>query len=143
MKTEIQSAIKAALKNQDKVRLETLRGVLSAMQYEEIERKVEQLPIDVALGVCQREIKKRKEEMEFAEKANRPELIGKLQVEISVLEELLPAQLSAETLKELLNSLKAGNPSLNMGLAMKSLKETHAGQYDAKLASELAKQIFG
>jgi uncharacterized protein YqeY len=143
MKAELKNALKAAMKAGEKVRVETIRSALSAIQYEEGAQKVDELPAAGAIEILKREIKKRKEEQEFAEKANRPEAIAKLDQEIATLEGFLPQQLSAEALEKVISELKAQNPQMNMGLIMKALKDSHNGQYDSKLASEIAKRIAG
>jgi uncharacterized protein YqeY len=143
MKAELKNALKAAMKAGEKVRVETIRSALSAIQYEEGAQKVDELPAAGAIEILKREIKKRKEEQEFAEKANRPEAIAKLDQEIATLEGFLPQQLSAVALEKVISELKAQNPQMNMGLIMKALKDSHNGQYDSKLASEIAKRIAG
>lgn len=142
MKSDLQSAMKEAMKARDKARVDTIRGLLAAIQYEEMEKKTEELSKEAILNVLQRELKKRKEEVEFAEKAARADLLPKLQEEMKVIEAFLPSQLSAEAVETLLRKIKESNPAINMGLAMKELKEKYAGQYDARAASELAKKIF-
>lgn len=142
MKQQLQSAMKDAMRAKDKDRLEAIRTLLAAIQYEEMEKQVDTLPPEASLTILQRELKKRKEEVEFAEKASRRDLLGKLQTEISLIESFLPQQLSAEALEQTLLGFKAANASLNMGGAMKLLKEQFAGQYDGKLASEIAKKVF-
>ncbi len=143
MKEKLKGALKEAMKAREQVKMDTIRGLLSALQYEEIQKGVENLPSEAAVAVLKTELKKRKEEMEFAEKANRPEDVSKLHVEISVLESFLPSQLSAEVLERILIDLKAKDAGLNMGAAMKVLKDSYSGQYDGKLASELARKVFG
>lgn len=143
MKDQLQSALKEALKARDKTKLETIRSVLSAAQYEAIEKGIDDLPAEGYLNVLQREVKKRKEEIDFARQANRLELIEKLNAEISCLESFLPSQLDATKLEQILLAIKGENSSLNMGAAMKLLKERYAGQYDGKTASEVAKRVFG
>jgi uncharacterized protein YqeY len=142
MKKDLQAAMKEAMRAKDKGRLDTIRTVLSAIQYEEMEKKVEELPGDAILAILQRELKKRREEIEFAEKGNRPDLKDKLLIEVSVIESFLPKQLSAADLEKALSQLKAETPGLNMGTAMKALKEKFPGQYDGKQASEIAKKVF-
>ena len=143
LKDQLQTSLKSALKARDKVRLDTVRSVLSAIQYEAMEKKVDDLNDDGILSVLQREIKKRREEAEFAEQAKRPELIEKLKVEISILESFLPKQLSADEVEKILGDLKSATPGINMGAAMKLLKEKYSGQYDGKLASEIARRVLG
>ena len=142
MKAELQAAMKDAMRAKQKNRLEAIRTLLAAIQYEEMEKKVDALPPDSILGLLQRELKKRKEELEFAEKASRDDLKGKLAEEISVIEGFLPKQLSAADLENALMQMRAETPGLNMGAAMKVLKEKFPGQYDGKLASEIAKKLF-
>lgn len=142
MKTELQSAMKDAMRAKDKVRVEAIRTLLSAIQYEEMEKKVDALPSDAILAILQRELKKRKEEVEFAEKANRSDLKEKLAIEMALIESFLPKQLSTADLEKALQEMKASTPGLNMGTAMKMLKEKFPGQYDGKMASEIAKKVF-
>lgn len=143
IKDSLHAAMKDALRAKDKVRLDTIRGALSAMQYEAMEKKVEELTDDQSLAVLQREIKKRKEEIEFATQAKRDDLLGKLKLEISALEAFLPAQLSSTDLERIFGELRTATPGIQMGAAMKQLREKYAGQYDGKAASEIAKRVFG
>ena len=143
MKQQLQDALKVAMKAKDKTALETIRGVLSAMQYEAMEKKVDDLSAEGTLMVLQRELKRRKEEIEFAVQAGRAELIEKLKAESAVIEGFLPKQLTAVELENIITNLKSSTPGLNMGAAMKSLKEKFGGQYDSKTASDLCKKIFG
>lgn len=143
IKSDLKEAMKHAMKAKEQARLDTIRMVLSAIQYEEMQNKVNELSDDQILNVLKREVKKRKEEFEYAEKASRPDLQEKLKVEISTIEAFLPAQLSEEKIEELLKSMKEANPELNLSLAMKALKESYSGQYDSKLASEVARKVLG
>jgi len=140
MKEKLKENMKTAMKAKDKVRLETVRSILSAIQYEEMQKGVEDLPPDAILAILQREVKKRNEELDYAKQANREDLKEKLRQETAIIEEFLPQQLSSEELEKVILEELKSNPDFNMGLLMKSLKEKYAGQYDGKLASELAKK---
>ncbi len=142
-KSDLQAAIKQAMKDKDKIRLETIRGVLSAVQYEEMEKKTEELPPEAMITVLQRELKRRREELEFAQQAGRPELLEKLNTEISVLEGFLPQQLAPEQIEKIVSDLRSSSPALNLGGAMKHLKDQYSGQYDSKVASDVCRKIFG
>lgn len=143
MKKQLQDQVKEAMRSKDKVRLETIRGILSAAQYLEMETGKEELSEQEYVGILQREIKKRKEELEFAEKAGRAEAIEKISSEIKVVEAFLPSQLSEKDIEKILVDLKAKDPSVQLGVAMKHLRDGYAGQYDGKVASEVAKRILG
>jgi uncharacterized protein len=142
MKSKLQGAMKSAMKAKDKLRLDTIRGVLSAIQYEEMEKKVESLPEAGVLEVLKREFKKRKEQLEFAVQGGRSDIKQQLDLELKVLEEFLPKQLSSQELETIIGGFKKDNPALNMGAAMKALKESYAGQYDSKEASDIAKRLL-
>jgi uncharacterized protein YqeY len=143
MKARLQEEMKVAMKAREKVKLETIRSLISAIKYEEIQKGVEDIPEDASIALLQREVKKRKEEMEFAEKANRPELIEKLKEEMACIEAFLPAQLGAEELEKIVRDLKDKNPGANMGAIMKSLQEGFSGRYNGKLASDIVKKVLG
>jgi uncharacterized protein len=142
IKAKMQEALKDALRAKNKVRLDTIRGALSAFQYEALEKKIEELSDDQCLGVLQREIKKRKEEKEFAERAQRQDLIEKLKIETATLEEFLPAQMTEAEIERVLGELKAATPGLTVGSAMKTLRDKYPGQFDGKVASDVAKRIL-
>lgn len=142
MKERLQAALKDAMRARATVKLNTIRSLMSALEYEEVQRGA---PLDSSgtTEIIKRELKKRKEELEFVEKANRPEELTALKEEMALLETFLPQQLGDSELEKLITDLKGADPTINMGGVMKVLKERHAGQYDAKKASELAKRIAG
>ena len=143
MKTKLQSELVAAMKAKDRTRLDVIRAIMSEITYAEIEKGKEPLPEEDCLAIVQREIKKRKEELEFNQKSGRTELIAAANKEMEILKEFMPTQLASEQIEKELLDYKEQNAGAQMGLAMKFLKEKFAGQYDARLASELAKKIFG
>lgn len=141
LKEQIKAGIPAAMKAKDKIRLETLRSLTTEIQYEEIQKKIEPLPDQDTIPILKREIKKRQESLDYAEKGNRADMAADLKLEIQVIESFLPSQLSDDKLREILKSYMADGA--NMGLLMKKLKDEYQGQYDSKRASEIAKEIAG
>lgn len=141
-KTELQNEVKLAMKAKDRLSIDTIRSILAAIQYEEMQKGVENLAEAQITEVLLREHKKRKEEIEFAENGGRGDLKEKSIAELKIIERFLPQQLSSEALEKILTDIKAGTPGANMGVAMKVLKDKFAGQYDSKLASEIAKKLF-
>lgn len=143
MKTKLQAELILAMKAKDRLRLDVIRAVISEIKYAEIEKAKEPLPDEDCLAIVQREIKKRKEELDFNQKSGRTELIETTSKELEILNEFMPSQLSSEQIERELTDYKQNNNGAAMGMAMKFLKEKFAGQYDSKLASEMAKKIFG
>jgi len=143
MKQQLKEELKLAMKAQDRLRLDTIRAVLSEIQYEEMQRSVTELTPTDCLNIVQRELKKRHEAIQFAEQSNRTEAKDQLLAEIKILEAFLPKQLSAAELETMIVTMKDTDPNLSLPLVMKHLKENFAGQYDGKSASEVAKRVLG
>jgi uncharacterized protein YqeY len=143
MKAILKEALKGAMKAQDKLRLETIRSVLTEIQYEEMQKSVDALSPTESLQIVLREVKKRQEAIQFEEQAGRAEQKAKLQAEIAILEEYLPQQLSSADLEKIIVQLKETTPGLALNVVMKHLKDNYAGQYDGKSASEIAKRVVG
>jgi uncharacterized protein YqeY len=143
MKADLKEQLKQAMKAKDKVRLDTIRSILSEMQYEEMQKSVDELAPNEQLAIVQRELKKRQEALTFEEQANREDAKAQLVAEIAVIEQLLPKQLSVRDLEKIVSDLKAATPDLSLNVVMKHLKETYAGQYDGKSASDVAKRLLG
>jgi len=143
MKPQLKEALKTAMKAQDKLRLETIRAALTEIQYEEMQKSINDLGATECLQVVQREVKKRQEAIQFEEQAGRLAEKEKLVKEISILEEFLPKQMSNEELEKIVVSLKEQTPDLSLNVVMKHLKDRYTGQYDGKSASEIAKRVLG
>ena len=143
MKATLKESLKTAMKNKDRLRMETIRALLSEIQYEEMNKSVDELPANDTVVILQREMKKRQEAIGFEEQANRQEEKAKLQNEIAIIETFLPKQMGADDIERVLNEFKATTPGAALNGAMKFLKENYAGQYDGKSASEIAKRVLG
>ena len=142
MKAKIKTQMTEGMKQRDKGRVEVLRRLLSSIQYEEVAQNIDTLKDDAVLAVLKKEIKKSKEELEFAEKAKRPDLIEKVKSELAIIEKFIPAQLSREELGTIIKKIVTSQPGANIGSIMKSLKESHTGLYDGKLANEVAQEVL-
>ncbi|MGI6525554.1 MAG: GatB/YqeY domain-containing protein [Bdellovibrionota bacterium] len=143
MKKKLQDEMKNAMREKDKLRLAVIRGVLSAMQYEEMRQKKDALSDDEIMAVIRAELKKRTEALEYAEKDGRSELIEDLKREEVVLKEFLPEQMTAEELEGVVKGIKEENATAKMGDIMKVLREQYSGRYDSKMASEIVKKVLG
>lgn len=68
-----------------------------------------------------------------------------LKIENAIYSQFIPAQLSEERLREVITAIVSGLPEKNpkaMGEVVKQLKAQFEGQYDAKLASTIAKELL-
>ena len=91
-----------AMKERDKVKLNTLRAVKGAMQLEVINNKKEESD-ELLLDVINKQIKMRNDSIEEFEKAGRDDLVGSYKSEIDILEEYMPKKLSEDEINEVLD----------------------------------------
>ena len=141
MKDRIAKDIVTAMKEKDKVTLETLRMVKGAIQMEEIKAKKELTDDDIAL-VIGKQIKTRKESIAEFEKGNRKDLIDQTNAEIKILEEYMPEQLSIEEIDAIVTraiSELGASISSDMGKVMGKVTPLLKGKADMGLVSKLVK----
>ncbi len=144
-KDELKALIAKSLKAGDKARTSTLRMLLSDITNKEIalRRAVEG---DEALQVVKTMIRQRRDSVEQYEKGGREELAMAETAEIKILEEFMPAQLSAdeiETLvKDTITELKATSMK-DMGKVMKAVMAGTQGRADGKAVQEAVKKALG
>ncbi|HET8724243.1 MAG TPA: GatB/YqeY domain-containing protein [Anaeromyxobacteraceae bacterium] len=142
LRERLDEDLKTAMRAKDSLRMNTVRGLKSAVKYREIELMK---PLDDAgiLGVVGSEIKRRRDSVEQYRAANRPELAEKEEAEIRLLQDYLPQQLSAAELEakvaEVVARVGAQGPK-DMGAVMKALLPEVQGKADGKVVSELVKQ---
>ncbi len=136
---------KNAMKGQDKLRLNLIRGLRSELQYAQIAKK-ESLCEEEEQAVLLREVKRRKEALADYERANRPSLLQELQAEIEILASYLPEQLDEGELEALVRKAidQVGAVSKkDMGKVMKVLMPTIRGKADGSLVKKIVDNLLG
>jgi hypothetical protein len=143
-KEGLQSDLKQAIRDGDDVRKRTLRMVLTSIKLVEVE-KLEALDGSELIAVLQNEAKKRRESIEFAERAERSDLIGPLENELAVLQTYLPQPLNVEELhtlaQETITEIGAAGPQ-DMGKVMKVLMPRVQGRADGKAVSDAVRGLL-
>jgi uncharacterized protein YqeY len=141
-KENIEAGLKKALKEHEVVRVSTLRMLLGAIKYREVE-KIRPLTEEEFYGVVKTLIKQHSESIESFKKGNRQDLVEKEEKELLVLQEFVPAQMTAAELSgevdEAVRQLEAKTPK-DMGKVMKFLMEKHASRIDGKVLSEMVRR---
>ncbi len=141
LKEQLDADLKAAMRDKDTLKLSTVRMLKSAIKYREIELMK---PLDDAgvLGVISSEIKRRRDSVEQYRAGNRQDLVDKEEAEIRILQGWLPAQLSQDELKALIDEavkkVGAQGPK-DMGAVMKEVQPKVQGRAEGKTVSELVK----
>jgi uncharacterized protein YqeY len=143
-KTKLETALKEAMRSGDEVRKRTIRMALAAIKQAEIDR---QTALDEAavIALLQKEIKLRREALEEAHTANRPDLAAAAEAEIAVVGEFLPQALSEQELRLLVETAiaetGAASPA-DMGKVMKVLMPRLAGRAPGDQVSALVRQLL-
>jgi uncharacterized protein YqeY len=138
---EIQRDLSAAMKAREMERVYVLRGVLAAIKNVKVDKQVAELPEADVAALIRKEVSKRVEAADFAEKSGRTELVAQNRSEQAILEAYLPPQMNAARLETVIRELAGELGSSAIGPIMAKLKERYPGQYDGRLASELARKL--
>jgi uncharacterized protein len=144
LKEQLTEEMKQSMKSSDKLRLSTIRLLLSEIKNAEI-RKQGDLTDEETLGIVAKEVRRRKEAIEGFEKGGRQDLVDKETLELEILRGYLPEQLSEEDLKriikEIIEEVGASSPA-DLGKVMGSLMPRVKGKADGKLVNQLAREML-
>jgi len=151
MRETITEAVKTAMKSGDKRRLSTLRLVQAAIKDRDIAARVDadgqstgrdKIDDKELTLLLQKMIKQRRESARLYTEAGRSELADQETLEIGIIEEYLPKQMSDAEVAKAVSAVIAdiGAAGLkDMGRTMATLKERYAGQMDFGKASGVVK----
>lgn len=143
-KEKLEGALREAMRAGDDVRKRSIRMVLAAVRQVEIDRQIK-LEESAVLGIIQKEIKTRRESVEEARGANRPDIVAATEAEIAVLQTYLPEAMSADELKALVQTAIAeagANSPAEMGKVMKLVMPRVAGRAPGDQVSALVRQLL-
>jgi len=132
------------MRSGDELRRDTLRMVTSAAQYAEKNQR-RPLSDDEFLAVLVREVKTRRESVEAFRAGGREDLAGKEEAEIAILQAFLPAALTDDEVRSLVDEAvrETGAASArDLGKVMGYLVPRTRGRADGKRVSELAAQAL-
>ena len=135
---ELKKAQMEALKTKDTLKRSVLQIVTGKVKLAEIEKRTknESLTDDDVLLVINKVIKELDEEILAFKNANRLEKVEELTFQKQILEAYLPAKLTEEEIKEIINSLE----DKSMPNIMKHFKLNYLGKCDMKLVNKLANE---
>ncbi len=143
-KEKLEIALKEAMRAGDDVRKRSVRMVLAAVRQVEIDKQIK-LDEAAVLSIIQKEIKTRKESVEEARGANRPDIVAATEAEIVVLQAYLPEAMPADELKAMvekaISEVDAKLPS-DMGKVMKLLLPRVAGRAPGDQVSSAVRQAL-
>jgi uncharacterized protein YqeY len=137
--------IKTAMKAGDKTRLGTLRFISAALKQQEIDTRTD-LDEAAVIGIITKMASQRRDSISQFDAAGREDLANKEREELTVVEEYLPAPLSAEEVATFVDAAiaKLGATSIkDMGKVMNELRPQLTGRVDMAAVSTSIKQRLG
>jgi uncharacterized protein len=141
---QLDAALKDAMRANDEMRKQTVRMVLSAVKFAEVEKGA-RLDDASVIAVIQKEIKSRAEAMQDAQKAGRQDLSEKAQTEVNYLQTFLPQQLTTEELdalaREAVQETGASSPA-DMGRVMKAIMQKVQGRASGDQVSQAVRRLL-
>ena len=141
----INEAIKTAMREKDKVALDSLRAVKSQILLLKTEAKGADVSAEQEIAILQRMIKQRKDSYEQFVAQNRTDLAEVEAAQMKVIEQFLPAQLTAEELEAEIKKIitETGAESIkDLGKVMATASKALAGKSDGKSISEMVKKLL-
>ena len=145
LEQQIEQDLKAALLDGDKLKVDTLRGLKSALLYVKVEKGKRDSGLDneEEIAVLTRESKKRQESADLYLKGNSEEKANKELAEKDIIDRYLPAQISEDEVRKLVDNTvnKLGITDISgMGKVISSVKQQTAGVADGSIIAKLVKE---
>ena len=150
IRDDIEKKYKQSLIEKNTNLTNTLRSIKSAIKYKDLAARglgsKDEIKDQEILGLLQNLIKQRKDSIESFQVASRDDLIVKEQLEIDLISQFLPKQLSElDTVNIIETIIKDQNFSSlkDMGTLMNILKTNHAGSVNMSIAGKISKLLLG
>ena len=148
LKETISIDLTKAMKQGEKLRLETLRTIRAALMEKEIEKRGSghNLSSDDELAVLSTAAKKRRESIDQFRKGGRMDLVEQEEAELAIIQEYLPRQLSREEIQAVISTVVtatgASTPA-DFGKLMPAVMKEVKGKADGRTVQEMVKKALG
>ena len=144
MKEKLMEDLKIAMKNKDIVKKNTIQMIRAAILQTEKDKQIE-LDDNGILEIISKQVKQKNDALEQFEKADRQDLVEQTKLEINILKEYLPKQLSREEVEQIVVDLSRTlgiSDMKGMGTLIKSAKAKIGAGSDGKTISEVVKKVL-
>jgi len=141
LKTQLQSAMKDAMRAKEKDRLGVIRLMLAAIKQREVDERIE-LDDEQVLLILDKMLKQRRESISQFQAANRDDLVAVEEAEVVIIQQFMPEPLSEDDIKKLIDHAvsESGAASMkDMGKVMAIIKPKAQGRVDMSMISKLIK----
>ena len=144
LQDQINSKLKAAMREKNKVALDSLRAIKSAILLLQTQSGAKEIPDDSEITrILQKLVKQRKESASIFREQGRVDLAEPEEAQIEVISQFLPEQLSAEEVEKAIDEViqtEGATSMKEMGKVMGVANKKLAGRADGKLISEIVKK---
>lgn len=141
LKDTIIEDTKTAMRNKDASTLGTLRLLQAAIKQKEIDDRITLNDAGI-VTVLQKMLKQRQDSIEAFRQANRQDLLDKEEMEVKVLNQYMPQQLSNDEITEIIDAAitnTSASGMQDMGKVMSIVKEKIAGRANMAEVSQIIK----
>lgn len=144
IKQAIDNAMKDAMRAKEKQRLGTIRLILAAFKQREVDERID-ITDEVALQILDKMIKQRRDSIAQFAAAKRDDLVANEQFEVALIQEFMPAALSADEIQKVISeaiSQTGATTAKDMGQVMAVVKPQLQGRADMGEVSKLIKTLL-
>lgn len=132
------------MKEKDAITKNTIQMIRAAILQTEKDKQIE-LDDNGILEIISKQVKQKNDALEQFEKADRQDLVEQTKLEINILKEYLPKQLSREEVEQIVVDLSRTlgiSDIKGMGTLIKSAKAKIGAGSDGKTISEVVKKVL-
>ncbi|MGB1433093.1 MAG: GatB/YqeY domain-containing protein [Flavobacteriaceae bacterium] len=141
---QLNSKLKSAMREKNKVALESLRAIKSAILLLQTQSGAKETPDDNEITkLLQKLVKQRKESASIYREQGRVDLAEPEEAQISIISQFLPEQLSPEEVEKVIDEviqLVGATTMKDMGKVMGMANKKIAGKADGKIIAEIVKK---
>ena len=141
---KINESIKDSMKEKNRLRLDSLRAIKSAILIEKTKSgSKDQIEESVVLKILQKMVKQRNDSAKIYLEQNRKELADVETSQANIISEFLPTQLSESELSEMIDKVikEVGAESMkDMGKVISKVNERVSGQAEGRVIAEIVKK---
>ena len=131
-------------KEDGKVALSVIRMARARIRQAEIDAGHADFDDEEVIAILRKEMKQRKETLAEIEGSGRDDLISETKAEMAILQKYLPAELSEEDIRKVVQEIVTSLPEAerNLGGAMKAAMAKLKGKADGKVINRLVREAL-
>ena len=141
---KINESIKDSMKEKNRLRLDSLRAIKSAILIEKTKSgSKDQIEESVVLKILQKMVKQRNDSAKIYLEQNRKELAEIEASQANIISEFLPTQLSESDLSKMIDKVieeVGANSMKDMGIVISKVNEKASGQAEGRVIAEIVKK---